>query len=319
MDQIVAQKLILGTMTIGMQVNEEAAGQMVEAAFSEGLRRLDTAYVYGDGETERILGRVLSRYPREAYRVDIKVNPRPAGNLSRETVFAQVKESLARLKIEKADVLYLHFPSSVTPIGETAQACTELHEQGLFDTLGVSNFPADLLERLLELCESRGYVRPRVYQGMYNALSRRIEELFPLLEAEDIRFAAFNPLAGGILTGRYQGMEAPVGDGRFAHMPGYKDRYWKESYFRAMEGILPVCRELKTAPAEAALRWLIFHSRISRRPDDGVILGASRLEQLESNIRSVQRGPLPEGLVSAFGEAAAVCAQDAPQYWRYLS
>lgn len=318
MNPIVEEKLIFGTMTIGMQVEETAAEEMVAAAFAQGLRHLDTAYVYGDGETERILGKVLSRYPREAYQIDIKVNPRPAGNLGRETVFAQVKESLGRLKIEKADVLYLHFPSKTTPIEETVRACTELHEQGLFETLGVSNFPAELLERLLELCERSGYVRPRVYQGMYNALSRRIEELFPLLEAEDIRFAAFNPLAGGILTGRYQGMEASAGDGRFAHMPGYKDRYWKESYFRAMERILPVCRELEMLPAEAALRWLIFHSRISRRPADGVILGASRLEQLESNIRSAQRGPLPERLVSAFREAAALCAQDAPQYWRYL-
>lgn len=311
--------LILGTMTIGMQVFGKDAATMVDTAFQNGIRELDTAYVYNDGLCEQIVGQMLQNYNRSDYRIALKVSPKPAGNLDRETIRAQVTESLRRLQIEKADILYLHFPNHATPIAKTLEACMELKQEKKFEDLGISNFPLQLVNEILELCEKRRWDRPAVYEGVYNACNRVVEkDLLRFVHAAGMRFTAYNPLAGGFLTGKYKDILVAPEEGRFAKMKGYRDRYWKQSLFDGTALIRSACENIGIRMADAALRWLLFHSSLCNGTEDAVILGASNVGQLIQNCAAETYGPLPQEVVAAFDEAWELCAKDMPAYYRYI-
>lgn len=163
--------LILGTMTFGMQVFGREAEDMLDAAFSAGVRELDSAWVYNGGRTEQILCQALRRFERSSYRLDTKVTPYETHELGHDTVVRQLTQSLERLQTEYADVLYLHFPNRATPIEQTLAACAELHDAGKFRTLGLSNFPLELAQKAVELCK-RMAGRPRPCTRAYTMRSR---------------------------------------------------------------------------------------------------------------------------------------------------
>lgn len=310
---------ILGTMTIGQQAFDADASTMIDTALSHGITELDTAYVYNEGECERVLGRVLKNVDRSRYTIATKVNPRVTGRMDRESVFQQLNESLQRLQLEKADVLYLHFPDPNTPIEETLAACAALHEQGKFTELGLSNYPAWLVADIWNKCTANGWVRPTVYEGVYNALSRNAEgELFDALRNYGMRFTAYNPLAGGLLTGKYTNMDQIPSDSRFAMRKGYQNRYWKESYFKAVDIVRNACSEESVLMVDAALRWLAFHSELQGNSGDCVIIGASKPAQLVQNLQSLDHGPLPQHIVDAYDQAWDLCRNDAPKYYRFV-
>ena len=120
------------------------------------------------------------------------------------------------------------------------QACFELFQQGKFRHFGLSNFAAWQVAEVVELCRRHGWMEPEVYQGMYNALTRDVErELFPCLRNYGMRFYAYNPLAGGLLTGKHLSMEQIPEDGRFNRERGYLDRYWKQDYFACCRNCRP--------------------------------------------------------------------------------
>lgn len=310
-------KAILGTMTFGEQVFEDGAAAMLSAFAHAGGREVDTAYVYNGGACERILGGALvdSGVP---FSLATKVNPRISGKLDYDAVMRQLPESLERMCADSVDILYLHFPDPNTPIEEPLRACAELHKRGLFKELGVSNFPLSLVREMLPACDALGCPRPTVYEGVYNALSRDAErELFPALDGLGMRFYAYNPLAGGMLTGRYHRPSDSIEGGRFDHRPNYKNRYWKDSYFRAIELVDSACGAADIPMAEAAYRWLAHHSALDSARGDGVIVGASRLQQLQQNLSALVAPALPEGVVRAFEEAWGLTEGDAPRYYRW--
>lgn len=310
-------KTILGTMTFGEQVFGDDVVDMLRAFAKAGGVEVDTAYVYNEGECERILGAALAE-AGSSFSLATKVNPRISGKLDYDAVMRQLSESLGRLGLGSVDVLYLHFPDPGTPVEEPLRACAELHERGLFKELGVSNFPLSLVREMMPLCDRLGCPRPTVYEGVYNALSRDAErELLPALEGLGMRFYAYNPLAGGMLTGRYHQARDSVAGGRFERRPNYKKRYWKDSYFQAVTLVDEACAGAGVPMAEAAYRWLSNHSALEDARGDGVIVGASCLSQLEQNLIAIGAGPLPEGVVRAFEEAGALTADDAPSYYRW--
>lgn len=311
--------IVLGTMTFGMQLFGEDAAQVLSAAFENGITELDTAHVYNGGKCETLLGELLEPCDRSAFKIATKVNPFATGAMDWETISGQMAQSLQRLRLDKVNILYLHFPNHKTPIAETMQACTKLHEEGKFVILGVSNFPAELVEEMVELGCKHSWVVPRVYEGVYNAFSRTVEEtLLPMLRVHGIRFTAYNPLAGGILTGRYDNIrELPI-EGRFYQMAGYRNRYWKESYFAGSALLKEACREYNIEMANAALRWLLFHSQLSAETEDAVILGVSKKEHLLKNCASQKDGPLPNAVLQAMDAAWELCRLDAPEYFRYV-
>ena len=183
-------------MNFGPQLDLEGSREMVTGFLKTGNRELDTAYVYNGGSTETILGEILPSLIEGSYEIATKVHPRITGRLDRETILMEFNESLRRMKRDKVDLLYFHFPDGKTPIDEALETIKELHEQGRIKELGLSNYPAWQVIDIAYKCDRIGCPRPTVYQGMYNALCRNVEqELFPAIRSLGMRFYAFNPLA----------------------------------------------------------------------------------------------------------------------------
>lgn len=307
--------LILGTMTFGENVFPPEADKIVEDYLKNGGLEIDTAYVYNNGDCERLLGEILPRL-ENPYKISTKINPRISGKLDGEAAFKQLNESLERMKISSVDTVYLHFPDPNTPVDDVLSAMNILHDQGKYKEMGLSNFPAWMVSDIWHKCDKRGWVKPTVYEGLYNPLSRNAErELKACLDIFGMRFYAYNPTCGGLLSGKYLGYDNTPHKGRFIDRPNYKGRYWKKAYFDAIKYLKEVCDEEKISLVEATYRWMAFHSMLKESRGDGIIIGASKLEHLISNRESVYKGKLPESLVDAFEEAWRITRNDSPEYF----
>ena len=313
-------KLILGTMTFGPQADLDASRAMVSCFLEAGHRELDAAYVYNNGETETIIGAIQRETPDRPLHLATKIHPRITGKLDRAAIAMQFEESLRRMGRDSVDILYFHFPDPVTPIEEALETCAELFELGKIKELGLSNYPAWMVVKIWHLCEKHSWPAPRVYQGMYNGLTRSLEnELVPALRDLGIRLYAFNPLAGGMLTGKHTHFgENPI-PGRFARLQSYRNRYWKKAYFKAVNALTEACRTAGIKPAEAAYRWLACHSKLDASQGDGLIVGASNLDQLQRNLNAAAKGPLPDSILDAFTDAWEEVKPDSPPYFRLFT
>jgi aflatoxin B1 aldehyde reductase len=308
-------KLILGTMQFGERLFGKDAQDMIEVFGEYGYSELDTAYVYNEGESERLIGAALKNLKRP-FSIATKVNPRITGRLDKDAVLSQFSESLQRLKLDHVDILYLHFPDPNTPVESALEACAQLHEEGKFRELGISNFPAWLVSEAYNICKQRGWVLPTVYEGLYNPLSRHAErELNRALDYYGMRFYAYNPLAGGLMTDKYK--DKAIKDGRFTNRPNYQKRYWHDSYFDAIDEIKSVGEKYGINITEAAYRWLVYHSMLNPERGDGIIIGASSSEQLIQNISFVNKGRLPDNVVKAIEDAWTISKVDAPEYFTF--
>ena len=308
-------RLILGTMTFGESVFQPEVGQFINTFLDEGYDELDTAYVYNEGSCERMLGDAFATLERP-FKIATKVNPRISGKLDGEAAYKQVNESLERMKLDSVDTVFLHFPDPATPVESVLRAIADLYEQGKFRELGLSNFPAWMTADVWHICDKNGWVKPTVFEGIYNPLTRKAEnELNDCLNAYGMRFYAYNPTAGGLLTGRYGKFEDAPSDGRFTHRPNYQKRYWKKSYFDAIDVIKAAAGKYGITTIEATFRWLAYHSMLNASRGDAIIIGASKLSHLKQNMEAVNRGPLPEEIVAAFGKAWEITKGDSPEYF----
>lgn len=311
-------KIVLGTMNFGPQLDLEASRNMVNGFLRTGNVELDTAYVYNGGTTEEYLGSILPELKSEYY-IATKVHPRITGKLDRETILLEFNESLRRMNRDSIDLLYFHFPDSNTPIEDALGTIDELYKQGRIKEFGLSNYPAWQVVDIWNKCEHAGYLKPSVYQGMYNALCRNVEpELFPAIRSLGMRFYAFNPLAGGLLAGKQLNFDAAPEDGRFSRLKSYRDRYWKQSYFDALNEIKIACDKEGIAMVEAAYRWLTNHSLLCASEGDGVLLGASRIEQMEQNMSVAQKGELPQSILETMDAAWEIAKPDSPAYFKFI-
>lgn len=310
-------KIILGTMNFGPQLDLEASREMTSSFLKTGFNELDTAYVYNNGDTERYLGEILPEL--DGYYLATKVHPRITGRLDRKTILMELDESLSRMKRDSVDLLYFHFPDGKTPIDKALETVAELHEQGKIKELGLSNYPAWQVVDIAYKCDRIGCPRPTVYQGMYNALCRNVEpELFPAIRSLNMRFYAFNPLAGGMLTGKHHHFEDAPEPGRFARLKSYRDRYWKQSYFDAVDEIRKACEEEGIPMVEAAYRWLCNHSELNAEKGDGILLGASKINQMTQNMEAAKKGTLPQSILDAMDDAWEIAKPDSPAYFKFI-
>ena len=310
--------LILGTMTFGEQLFENDVVDIMKYYLDAGYQEIDTAYVYNEGKSEELIGLCLKQLGSDKVKIATKVNPRITGKLDGAAVHLQFPKSLERMNVDSVDVLYLHFPDKNTPIESALEVCQEYYEKGLFRELGLSNFPAWLVAYVYHTCLENGWVRPSVYEGVYNPLSRKAEdELNDTLNAYHMRFNAYNPLAGGMLTNKYSNFKEDPLTGRFTYRPNYQDRYWKESYFKAINLIKEECTKASIDIVSASYRWLAYHSMLNEDRGDGLIAGFSRLSQLRQNIAALQQGPLPEKILNVFSDAWEICKNDSPEYYKY--
>jgi len=308
---------VLGTMTFGQQVGSQEALEMLHLYFESGYNEIDSAYVYNDGATEKLLGKILHNFNREEYIISTKANPRITGRLDKEAVKLQLMGSLESMQLDYVDIFYLHMPDYNTPIENTLEACAELYAQGKFRRLGISNYPAWMLSDIWHICDREEWPKPCVYQGLYNALSRSIEtELIPAARYYGVSIYAFNPLAGGLLTGKYGTIRELPKEGRFALRSSYLERYWNEDMLATANSIADSAVKCGLSAADAALAWLVNSSMLSSSFNDSIIVGASKLTQLKQNLSSLSISEVPEDLQNKFQEAWEAIRAESPQYFK---
>ena len=307
--------LILGTMTFGESVFSPDVEQFITTFLDNGYEEIDTAYVYNEGICEKLLGEVLPTISKP-YKIATKVNPRITGRLDAEAAYMQVNESLGRLRMPSVDTVFLHFPDPATPVENVLYAMADLYDQGKYRNLGLSNFPSWMIADVWHICKTHGWVLPTVYEGVYNPLTRKAEsELDNCLNHYGLRFYAYNPTMGGMLTGKFKNIDDFPVSGRFNNRPGYKGKYWKKSNFDALEIIRKATEAHGITMIEATYRWLAFHSMLNGDRGDAILIGASKISHLVQNIQSIKAGPLPEDMLMAFEDAWRICRGDSRDYF----
>ncbi|NP_001089776.1 aldo-keto reductase family 7, member A2 L homeolog [Xenopus laevis] len=316
-------RTVLGTMEFGRRMDARSSGEVVRDFLGRGHEELDTALMYAEGETERIIGGM--QLGSQA-KLETKANPWEGKTLKPESVRQQLETSLQRLQTPSVHLFYLHAPDHQTPVEETLAACQQLHQEGKFKELGLSNYAAWEVMEIYCICKHRNWVLPTVYQGMYNATTRQVEtELLPCLRQLGMRFYAYNPLAGGLLTGRYkyEDKDKEQATCRFfgnSWAETYRNRYWKKHHFDAIDLVQKSLQETygseKPSLTSAALRWMYHHSKLQGNLGDAVILGMSSMEQYLQNMAGLEGGPLLPPVVAAFNEAWNLVAHDCPNYFR---
>jgi aryl-alcohol dehydrogenase (NADP+) len=295
-------RLCLGTMTFGSQVNESDSLEIVEHCLASGINFVDTANVYNDGLSEEITGRCL-KGRRDKVVLASKArgamgNPVAYEGLSGAAMRLSVEESLRRLQTDYLDLLYLHMPDYAVPIEETLQTLAKLQQEGKIRHGATSNYAAWQLCRIFWLCQENGWPRPAVSQPMYNALARGIEqEYIPFAKEFGVSMVVYNPLAGGLLTGKQSLEKGPIAGTRFDGNERYLNRYWHSGYFEAVEAMKAISSRSGRSLIEIALRWLLDQDTV-----DSVILGASKLEHLTANIQAAAAPPLSRELREECGE-----------------
>ena len=302
---------------------------MIRTFLAHGHRDIDTARMYERGASEEMLGEIFGRDPALLASCDVATKANPFAThdktLSGESVRRQVRASLAALRVSRVSLLYLHAPDPATSINETLDAVAELYAAGTFERLGLSNFQAWEVAHIHSLCVRRGDVPPpSVYQGMYNGLTRDVErELFPCLRALNMAFFAYNPLAGGLLTGKHSAdTVATLREGRFrVGNDLYRNRYLHPAQLGATEAFASACKAAGVLPSHAALRWLRHHSALREAAGDAIIVGASRLTHLEDNLCALEEGALPVAILRALDDGWALIknAGCVPSYERGTS
>ena len=204
-NDLTVSRVCLGTMTFGGQTDRAAAARMLDIAFDRGVNFLDTANVYTAGESERILGHLLGARRMQlilATKIGMKTGDELPG-LSRGAILAAVENSLRRLATDYVDLCYLHLPDDSVPLEESLAAMDTLVRQGKVRHVASSNFASWQVCKMHWSAAQRGFAPARVAQPMYNLLARRIEDEFlPACRDLCVSTVVYNPLAGGLLTGK---------------------------------------------------------------------------------------------------------------------
>ena len=304
-------RLCLGTMTFGLQCDEPTAAAILDRAADGGIDFLDTADVYplgGDlatqGRTEEIVGRWLEG-KRDRFVLASKcfgrTGPAPfdAGN-SRRHIMDAVEASLRRLRTDYLDLYQLHGYDPQTPIDETLTALDDLVRQGKVRYIGCSNFLTYQLVRAVGRSELLRITRFATVQPRYNLLFRQIErEMLPFCLEDGVGVIPYNPIAGGLLSGKHNRGSEPAEGGRFTlgnAAQTYQDRYWHDREFATVEQIGELAGEAGIDMVSLAVAWVLANPAVT-----APIVGASKPEQLDASLAALET-PLDPELKSRLDE-----------------
>ncbi|MCJ1299638.1 hypothetical protein MMC08_002430 [Hypocenomyce scalaris] len=326
-----AVNVVFGAMTIGNGAEQsrvtdlDEAKQILDIFQSHGHNEVDTARFYGGGTSEEYLGKL--QWQDRGIVMDTKYYPTVGRAMDKdqwthkpEHLRENLTRSLKALNAKKVDMWYLHGPDRTTPYVDTLREVNKLHEEGLFDRFGISNYMAWEVAQICEICDVHGWIKPCVYQGIYNAIHRSVEpELFPCLRHYGMGFYAYNPLGGGFFAGQLK-KEGNVEKGsRFdpEKWQGkmYRARYWNDSYFGALDIVRPVAEKHGLTLAEVALRWMTHHSQLGRKYPDAILIGASSTKHIEQNLVDLEKGELPDDVLKALEEAWERVKPLTGKYW----
>ncbi|HEY5174359.1 MAG TPA: aldo/keto reductase [Terriglobales bacterium] len=291
-------RFCFGTMTLGKPLDQAGATRLVKRCIEAGINFFDTANMYQYGVAETMLANAIKGKREKvilASKVFFKMGDGPdQQGLSRKAIVRAIDESLERLGTDYLDIYYFHAPDHATPIEESMEAMESLIKQGKVRYPASSNYAGWEVVQMLCIAKDRGWNAPYISQPMYNLLARGIEqEYLPMCKEFGVSTVVYNPLAGGLLTGKHRQSQVIPGT-RFDNNKLYQDRYWHEQYFQAVEQIKQIAQSAGRSMVSLSLNWLLHHTAV-----DCIILGASSMEQLNQNLAAGEDGPLPEDVVRA--------------------
>jgi 1-deoxyxylulose-5-phosphate synthase len=305
-----------GTMTFGAQADQATSTRMVDHCLEAGVNFFDTANMYNLGRAETVLGQALGGRRSQvilASKVRSRMGDAPDdAGLSRAAIRKALEASLKRLSTDYLDLYYLHWPDYDTPLDETLEAMDEAVRSGKVRYPAISNYAAWQVCEIWWLSEKKGYQPPHVSQPMYNIVARAIEdEYLPFCRRFGVSVIAYNPLAGGLLTGKHSRERGPILGTRFDSNALYMGRYWHDDYFAAVEELRAVARDAAKSLVKLALQWLLGREQV-----DSVILGASRPEQLAENLKAFEGGRVDDATLARCDEVWKRLRGITPKYNR---
>jgi len=288
--------LSLGSwVTYGSQVDVDAAAAMLKAAYDQGVNFFDNAESYAGGKSEEIMGAALKKLGlrRASYLVSTKFywglyeGPNEKNTLNRKYLMQAIDGSLARFGLDYVDLVFCHRPAPNTPMEEVVWAMNDMVASGKALYWGTSEWSAEEIRQAWEIADRRNLRKPQMEQPQYNLLFRdRVEKEYQRLYSDiGLGLTTWSPLASGILSGKYaKGIPA----GSRLSLPGYewlKDRFPQE-VLSSVAALEPIARDLGGTPSQLAIAWCLRNPHVST-----VITGASRLEQLQENMKALELLP----------------------------
>ncbi len=291
-----------GWLTFGGSVDASNTKAIIRAAVDAGVNFIDLADVYSQGAAESVIGDLLGEYTRSDLVISSKVfgrmgeGPNDRG-LSRKHIVESVEGSLRRLKTDYLDLYFCHRQDADTPLEETVRAMDDLVHQGKIHYWGTSVWPSDALQDAHDLCDRRGYYAPLVEQPQYSLLERSIEkDVLPEAARLGMGVVVWSPLAGGLLTGKYN-------DGVPAGSRGAETKWLDEKLndktVEQLRKLSVAAEALGVQPSQLALAWILRRSEIT-----SVITGATRPEHVAMNVEAAEL-ELPADVAEQLSEVFA--------------
>ncbi|NBC03359.1 MAG: aldo/keto reductase [Bacteroidetes bacterium] len=295
---LLVSELCFGTMTFGGegmweaigQQEQEEADELIQKSVDSGINFIDTANIYSFGQSETILGNSIKNLELNrdelviATKLRGKMGDQPNNQgLSRYHIFNSVEKSLARLQIDHIDLLYVHGVDPVTSVREIMRGLNDIVESGKVRYIGVCNWPAWMVMKALGISRQEGWHEFKAMQYFYSLSSRDVEDsLIPLSQSEQLGFMPWSPLAGGFLSGKYTRDNEKAGDG------SRRDEFDfppidKEQAYDIVDVMKEIADKHDASVAEIALAWVRLQTGVT-----STIIGAKNMDQLSSNIRSVE-------------------------------
>jgi aryl-alcohol dehydrogenase-like predicted oxidoreductase len=279
----------LGCNNFGKRLDRDGTAAVLDAALEAGITLFDTADVYGEGESERLMGEILAGR-RDEYVLATKFGWELSGEEApdaprgtREYIRWAIEGSLKRLRVERIDLYQYHHPDGVTPIEETLGALDELVREGLVGAIGCSNFSAAELEEADRIARERGGARFVTLQNQYSLLEREIEaEVAPACERLGVSILPFFPLASGLLTGKYRRGEAGPEGSRLSS----REQAGSDEQFDVVEALEAFAEARGTGILDVAIAGLAAQPAVA-----SVIAGATKPEQIAANVAALQWQP----------------------------
>jgi len=311
-------EICFGTMTFGGKgfwtnigtLDQGAVTELIKTALDSGINFFDTANVYSEGLSEQLFGQALKDLG--AARNDLVIATKARGRmgpgpnqvgLSRFHIMTAVEDSLKRLGIDHIDLYQVHGVDPVTPIDETVRALDDLVRSGKVRYIGCSNMMGWQIMKALGLSSAHGWARFESIQAYYSLAGRDLErDIVPLMESENVGLMVWSPLAGGLLSGKFQRQGGGPNDARrakFDFPPVDKDKA-----FAILDVVGPIAAAHKVSVARVALAWLL-----SRKFVTSIIIGAKTVEQAADNIAASELVLAPDE-IAAIDKASAL----APEY-----
>ncbi len=293
-------------ITFGDSVNVRTATDLLKLAYEKGINYFDNADVYALGESEKVMGKAIKDIPRHELVISSKVfwptqkGPNGRG-LSRKHIMESVHGSLKRLDTDYLDLYFAHRYDPDTPIEEVVETMNILIQQGKILYWGTSMWKAAQIAKANGIAKERNLIGPTMEQPLYNMFSRELveDDLLTVTENKKIGLTVFSPLAQGVLTGKYN--DGVPEDSRAVSNPEFINRYLTDAHLVKTRALSALAKELGMTAAQLAIAWILRRDEVS-----SVITGASKVSQLESNVKAGElAGKLDEEVLVKIEEILA--------------